>query len=146
MLLQRCGVEMLVIDEADRLKPKTFADVRDIFDDLTMSVVLVGTDRLDAVIKRDEQVYKRFRACHRFGRLSGQDFATVVEIWEQQVLKLPARSDLSSESMLKILGEATGGYIGLLAMVLREAAIRALERGGNKIDRALLQEVAGEYQ
>lgn len=51
-VLKRCGVEMLVIDEADRLKPKTFADVRDIFDNLGISVVLVGTDRLDAVIKR----------------------------------------------------------------------------------------------
>ena len=43
---------MLIIDEADRLKPKTFAEVRDIFDKLEIAVVLVGTDRLDAVIKR----------------------------------------------------------------------------------------------
>lgn len=45
-ILLRCGVEMLIIDEADRLKPKTFADVRDFFDNLGISVVLVGTDRL----------------------------------------------------------------------------------------------------
>jgi len=59
-----------MIDEADRLKPKTFAEVRDIFDKLEISAILVGTDRLD-VIKQDEQVYNRFRACHRFGKLSG---------------------------------------------------------------------------
>jgi DNA transposition AAA+ family ATPase len=29
-------------------------------------LILVGTDRLEAVIKRDEQVYNRFYACHRF--------------------------------------------------------------------------------
>ena len=40
-------------------------EVRDIFDKLNIAVVLVGTDRLDAVIKKDEQVYNRFRACHR---------------------------------------------------------------------------------
>ena len=45
-----------MIDEADRLKPKTFAEVRDIFDKLEISVILVGTARLDAVIKRDKQV------------------------------------------------------------------------------------------
>ena len=56
-VLKACGVEMLIIDEADRLKPKTFAEVRDIFDKLNIAVVLVGTDRLDTVIKRDEQVY-----------------------------------------------------------------------------------------
>jgi len=42
---------MLIIDEADRLRPKTFAEW-DIFDKLEIAAVLVGTDRLDAVIKR----------------------------------------------------------------------------------------------
>ena len=145
-VLKRCGVEMLIIDEADRLKPKTFADVRDIFDRLEIAVVLVGTDRLDAVIKRDEQVYNRFRACYRFGKLSGNEFKETVEIWEEDVLRLPVPSNLGQKSMLKILGEATAGYLGLLDMILREAAIRALEKGLNKIDKPLLQEVAGEYR
>jgi len=145
-VLKRCGVEMLIIDEADRLKPKTFADVRDIFDQLAISVVLVGTDRLDTVIKRDEQVYNRFRASYRFGKLSGKEFQQTVDLWEKKVLKLPVASNLSSKSTLKILGEATGGYIGLLDMILREAAIRALEKGVGKIDKETLQEVAGEYR
>ena len=56
-VLERCQVEMLIIDEADRLKPKTFADVRDIFDNLGISVVLVGTDRLDAVVISNHSKY-----------------------------------------------------------------------------------------
>ncbi len=145
-VLKGCQVEMLIIDEADRLKPKTFADVRDIFDHLGISVVLVGTDRLDAVVKRDEQVYNRFRACHRFGKLSGAEFQQTVEIWERDVLKLPVASNLGTKTMLKTLGEATGGYIGLMDMILREAAIRALEKGLRKIDQATLKEVAEEYR
>jgi hypothetical protein len=145
-VLKRCGVEMLIIDEADRLKPKTFADVRDIFDLLGISVVLVGTQRLDNVIKNDEQVYNRFGACHHFGKLSGKEFRQTVEIWEKQVLKLPVASNLTSKSNLNILGRATGGYIGLLDMILREAAIRALQKGLGKIDKETLEEVAGEYR
>lgn len=145
-VLKGCGVEMVIIDEADRLKPKTFADVRDIFDKLGIAVVLVGTDRLDAVIKRDEQVYNRFRACYRFGTLSGEQFKQTVEIWEQDVLRLPVASNLTSKEILRILGTATGGYIGLLDMILREAAIRSLQKGLKKIDRATLEEVAGEYR
>ena len=145
-VLKGCGVEMLMIDEADRLKPKTFAEVRDIFDKLEISVILVGTDRLDAVIKRDEQVYNRFRACHRFGKLSGDDFKRTVEIWEKRVLQLPVASNLSSKTMLKTLGEATGGYIGLMDMILRESAIRALKKGLQKVDLETLKEVAGEYK
>lgn len=145
-VLKRCGVEMLIIDEADRLKPKTFAEIRDIFDKLDIAVVLVGTDRLDAVIKRDEQVYNRFRACHRFGKFAGDEFSQTLDIWERQVLKLPVASNLSSKRMLKILGQATGGYIGLLDMILRETAIRALKKGLQKIDLDTLKEVAEGYR
>jgi DNA transposition AAA+ family ATPase len=83
-VMKSCGVETLIIDEADRLKPNTFRDVRDIGEELEICVVLVGTDRLDAVIKRDEQVYNRFRACHRFGKFSGEEFKRTVEIWEKK--------------------------------------------------------------
>ncbi len=145
-VLKGCAVEMIIIDEADRLKPKTFAEVRDIFDKLEIPVILVGTDRLDTVVKRDEQVYNRFRSCHRFGKFCGEDFKGTVEIWEKQILKLPVASNLSGKTMLKILGEATGGYIGLLDMILREAAIRALKKGLQKIDLATLKEVTAEYR
>ncbi len=144
-VLKACEVEMLIIDEADRLKPETFPDVRDINDKLEISVVLVGTDRLDAVIKRDEQVYNRFRAHRRFGKLAGQEFRKTVAIWEEKVLKLPVASNLTSRDMLKILLKATEGYIGRLDEILREAAIKSLSRGFKKIEKSVLQEVAKEY-
>lgn len=43
-VLKACDVEMLIVDEADRLKPETFPEVRDISDKLEMSVVLVEID------------------------------------------------------------------------------------------------------
>lgn len=144
-ILKACGVEMLIIDEADRLKPKTFAEVRDIFDKLEISVILVGTDRLDAVIQRDEQVYNRFPSCYQFGCLSNEDFPQTVEIWEKLILKLPVASNLKSQTMLTTLKKATGGYIGLLDMILREAAIKALKKGLQKIDKVTLEEVIKEY-
>jgi DNA transposition AAA+ family ATPase len=116
--------------------------VRDIFDKLEIAVIFVGTDRLDAVIKRNEQVYNR----HRFGKFSGEDFKRTVEIWEKQVLRLPVAFNLFSKAMLKTLGEATGGYIGLLDMIFRKSAIRALKKGLLKIDLETLKEVAAEYK
>ncbi|MBD1875016.1 TniB family NTP-binding protein [Nodosilinea sp. FACHB-131] len=145
-VLKGCEVEMIIMDEADRLKPETFADVRDFYDKLAISVVLVGTDRLDAVIKRDEQVYNRFRACYRFGKLSGEDFVNAVKLWEQKVLALPVASNLTGKPMQKILLEATEGYIGRMDEVLRESAIRALGQGLKKIEKSVLQEVAREYK
>lgn len=138
-------MEMLIIDEADRIKPETFAEVRDIYDKLGIAVVLVGTDRLDAVVKRDEQVYNRFRACYRFGKLSGEDFKKTVEIWENNVLKLPVASNLTSKEMLRILISATEGYIGRLDEILGSSD-SVIIKGLKKIDKAVLQEVAKEYK
>lgn len=119
--------------------------MRDINDKLGIAVVLVGTDRLDAVIKRDEQVYNRFRASRRFGKLTGEDFKRTVEIWEDKVLKMPVASNLNKNEMLKILLKATEGYIGRLDEILREAAIKSLSRGFKKVEKTVLQEVAREY-
>ncbi|ELR99639.1 putative ATPase, putative transposase [Gloeocapsa sp. PCC 73106] len=144
-VLKGCEVEMIIIDEADRLKPDTFPDVRDINDKLEISVVLVGTDRLDAVIKRDEQVYNRFRAHRRFGKLAGVEFKKTVAIWEEKVLKLPVASNLTSPAMIKILVKATEGYIGRLDEILREAAIKSLSMGYQRLEKEVLQDVAREY-
>jgi DNA transposition AAA+ family ATPase len=145
-LLIACGVEMLIIDEAQRLRPKTFSDVRDLCDRLEIAVVLVGTDRLDAVIRRDEQVIGRFLACHRFQRLTAAQLVTTTVIWETQVLKMPQVSGLAQPTVQRLLGSVSGGYIGRLDQLLRGAAIRALSRGVGRIDLSTLEEIAAELR
>lgn len=142
--MRQCKVEMLmlIIDEADRIRPRVFADVRDIHDHLKIAIALVGTDRLDAVVKKDEQVYNRFRFKYTFGRLGGDAFRQTVAIWEQQVLQMPVASNLNQGKKLEILQGRTGGYIGILDMVLRDAAVAALRKGQALIDEDTLQEVA----
>ena len=136
---------MLIIDEADRLKPETFSEVRDIYDKLEIAVVLVGTDRLNAVIERDEQVKNRFRANRRFGKLAGINFKKTVAIWDEKILKLHVASNLTNKTTREILLTATEGYIGRLDEILREAAIASLSQGYKKVDRTILKEIAREY-
>jgi DNA transposition AAA+ family ATPase len=145
-LLKACQVEMIILDEAHRFRPKTFSEIRDIFDLLHIGVVLVGTDRLDAVVRRDEQVYNRFMACHRFHRLDSQALEDTTAIWEAYVLKLPQASHLTSVAMQKVLGVATRGYLGLLDEILRNAARRALLLNHSHIDLNILTQAAAEYQ
>lgn len=145
-VLAACQVELLIIDEAHRLRTKTFSEVRDVFDKLGIAVVLVGTDRLDAVVRRDEQIYKRFMACHRFHRLNAAQLKATTAVWEKHVLQLPKSSKLTQASIQNLLGTVTQGYIGILDTILREAAIRALKAGKESIPRAILSEVAGDYR
>jgi DNA transposition AAA+ family ATPase len=142
--LKACQVEMLIVDEAHRLRQKTFTELQDILDGLQIAIVLVGTDRLDAVVRRDEQVYYRFIASHRYERLSSAQLMETSAIWETHVLRLPEPSHLGGAKMQKILGSVTGGYLGLLDRILREAAVRSLSRGLKRIESDILQDVAAE--
>lgn len=145
-VLAACQVELLIVDEAHRLRAKTFSDIRDVFDKLEIAVVLVGTDRLDAVVRRDEQIHNRFMACHRVQRLNSKQLKTTTALWEKHVLQLPEPSKLTSAPMQRVLDSSTQGYIGLLDMILRTAAIASLERGKGHIPKAILEEVASEYR
>ncbi|XGV97332.1 MAG: TniB family NTP-binding protein [Leptolyngbya sp. BL-A-14] len=150
-VLRQSQTEVLFIDEADRLRKHTFADVRDIFDELKIAVILIGTKkRLDPAVQADEQVYNRFRSNHRMGTIQGSQLKQIVGVWERDIIALPVPSHLTNEPMLKIIRPAIGAaqrgyYIGLIDMVLREAAIRSLEAKFMYIDKAILAQVAEEY-
>ncbi len=145
-LLKVCQVEMIILDEAHRLRPKTLSEIRDLFDILSISVVLVGTDRLDALMGRDEQVHNRFMSCYRFRRFDSQALEDTTAIWEKHVLRLPQPSNLTSPPMQRILAVSTRGYLGILDEILRNAAWRALQAGKLRIDVSLLRQVAAEYK
>ncbi|MDZ8186890.1 MAG: TniB family NTP-binding protein [Nostoc sp. ChiSLP02] len=137
-------VEMLIIDEANHLKFETFSDVRHIYDDdnLKISVLLVGTtSRLLTVVKRDEQVLNRFLEQFQLDKLEDKQFQQIIQVWEQDVLRLPEESKLASGDNLKLLKQSTKKLIGRLDMILRKAAIRSLLRGYKKVDRGVLKEI-----
>lgn len=55
-VLKGCGVEMLIIDEADRLKPKTFAEVRDIaiLNELKTRYILLQLGKIEFLVSSKE--------------------------------------------------------------------------------------------
>jgi len=143
-LLQICQVELLMVDEAHRLRSNALSELQDMLDKLQVAIILVGTDRLNAVLKRDEQVDRRFIASHQYARLSAAQLAQTSAIWETYVLKLPQASHLSSVKVQRLLAPATGGYIGLLDRILREAAVRSLRAGKPRVEFTILSEVVAE--
>ncbi len=60
-VLQRCGVEMIILDEADRCKPKTFAEIRDIFDHLNIA------GRRSLCLRHRTGRNRSFGCCHQEG-------------------------------------------------------------------------------
>ncbi|KAI9129909.1 TniB family NTP-binding protein [Acaryochloris sp. CCMEE 5410] len=81
-VLSNCGVEMLILDEAQRLTERAISEARDISDKLEISVVLVGTDRLNAVLSWDEQVKYRFLLTYHMPRLNSEELRETTALWK----------------------------------------------------------------
>ena len=139
--LEKCQVEMLIVDEAQRISSEVMSEIRDISDRLEISVVLVGTDRLNAVIKRDEQVKRRFRFGYQFASLSVDGVREMTGLWEAHVLNLPEPSNLTSDKAQTLLLHVTQGYIGVLSDILREAAIQSWYKRHPRIKLSTLKQV-----
>ena len=137
-VLESCEVEMLILDEAQRAPAPAMSEIRDIADELEIAVVLVGTDRLNAVLQRDEQVLYRFLGAYRFSRLGAEELLEMTALWEEHVLQLPEPSDLTSAKAQSMLLKATRGYIGVLDRILCGAAKEALQQGKQHIDLRLV--------
>lgn len=140
-VLSSCGVEMLILDEAQRLTERAISEVRDISDKLELSVVLVGTDRLNTVLQWDEQVQYRFLLTYRMPKLNPEELRETTALWEKHILKLPEPSKLTSAKVQDLLLRKTRGCIGILDQILREAAIQTLLMGRTRIEYSLLNQI-----
>ena len=143
-VLESCQVEMLILDEAQRATAQALSEIRDISDILEIAVVLVGTDRLNTVIQRDDQVLYRFLSAYRFSHLGTEALREMTALWEEHILQLPEASNLTSDKAQRLLLQATRGYIGVLDQILCEAAIRTLQMEKTRITLPTLRQVVKE--
>ena len=143
-VLESCQVEMLILDEAQRTTAQALSEIRDISDILEIAVVLVGTDRLNTVVQRDDQVLYRFLSAYRFSHLGTEELREMTALWEEHILQLPEPSNLTNDKAQRLLLQATRGYIGVLDQILCEATIRTLQMEKTRITLPTLRQVVKE--
>jgi DNA transposition AAA+ family ATPase len=134
-------VKMIIIDEANLLNLKTFSEIARIYDLNKISIILVGTAELDTLIKVNEFIYDRFKECYSFDILTPKEFKEIVEICENEIVKLPVPSNLTQPDILNKLYQKTDGKMRHLDWILRKAGVFALKKGLNHIDKETLDEV-----
>jgi type II secretory pathway predicted ATPase ExeA len=104
---------LILIDEADRLRTDSLEQVRSIFDEGGIGLVLIGMPGLEKRMARYPQLYSRIGFVHEFHPLDAAEMRRLLHRhWTPRGVTLPAEA-WSEEAVAAIL-RITGGNFRLL--------------------------------
>ena len=114
--------DLIIIDEAGRLKTASVEQVRDIFDQSDLGVVLIGMPGLEKRLSRYPQLYSRVGFVHAFRPLSAAHVRELLQRkWTPAGVALPEEGVTDEEARAAII-RVTGGNFRLLHRLLTQIA------------------------
>ncbi len=134
--------ELLIIDEADRLKTPVLEQLRDHYDRSQMGVILIGMPGIEKRLARYPQLYSRIGFVHEYRPLSAGELAFVLQRhWATLGLKLSADDFTDTEAIAAVHRITSGNFRlvqRLFAQITRVLEINGLSviSRGSRRDRA----------
>lgn len=108
------NIELLIVDEADRLKTAALEQLRDFFDRHDIGLVLIGMPGIERKLARYPQLYSRIGFAHRYNTLSPDELHFVLaHHWERLGLTLSA-DDVADAEAIAAVARITGGNFRLV--------------------------------
>jgi DNA transposition AAA+ family ATPase len=112
--------KLILVDEADRLKITSLEQLRAIFDQGNLGLVLIGMPGLEKRLARYAQFYSRIGFVHEFRPLSSAEVRQLLaQGWKPAGVTFPTISTLDAEAAAAII-RVTGGNFRLLDRLLTQ--------------------------
>jgi DNA transposition AAA+ family ATPase len=112
--------DLVIVDEADRLKTSSLEQLRDLYDRRHIGLVLIGMPGLQKRLGRYAQLYSRVGFVHQFQPLSGRELQHVIERrWVQLSLDTPPEDEVDA-AVVNAIARITGGNFRLLQRLFAE--------------------------
>jgi DNA transposition AAA+ family ATPase len=107
-------VEMVIVDETERLSTTAIELIRDIFDRTGMGVILIGMPGMEKRLSRYPQLYSCVGFAHHYRPLQGDELSFVLtRHWRRLGLALDA-ADFTDAQAIASIARITGGNFRLL--------------------------------
>jgi len=129
-----CSTELVIVDEADRLKTAGLEQLRDFFDRRDLGLILIGMPGFDRQLARYPQLYSRIGFAHQYKPLDVDDLPLVLtNYWDQLGLPLDPDDTNDFETVSAVV-RITGGNFRLIERLMTQVA-RVMEI--NQLDTTL---------
>lgn len=113
-------VELVVVDEADRLKTATLEQLRDFYDRDQAGLILIGMPGLEKRLARYPQLYSRIGFAHHYKPLSTDELRFVLaHHWHRLGLAL-CPADFTDAEAIAAIARTTNGNFRLLARLFAQ--------------------------
>ena len=114
--------ELLIVDEAERLKTQGLEQLRDFFDRNDIGLILIGMPGFEKQLARYPQLYSRIGFAHQYRPLEGGDVIPVLALyWSELGLEFQPVSTAIEEAALAIT-RITGGNFRLIERLMGQVA------------------------
>src|SRR5437870_191029 len=113
-VVARQSPDLLVVDEADRLKTASLEPLRDFYARRHVGVVLIGMPGLQKRLARYAQLYSRVGFVHQFRPLSGAELQSVIQRHSLQLGLGLELDDLAETNVVHAISRITGGNFRLV--------------------------------
>jgi DNA transposition AAA+ family ATPase len=143
--LELFGIELLIVDNADNLQREALLDLKQLFDESGVPIVLVGGQEVDSKLACFD-LLTCFPTLFEFDRLDEKDFKETLRFIERDILVLlPETSNLREGTMFETLALSTEARIGDLIKILTKTVLHSLKKGFGKVDEGILEKIANRY-
>ena len=104
-------IQLIIVDEADRLKAATLEHLRDLYDRENFGLVLIGMMGMEKRLSRYAQLYSRVGFAHHYRLLSKEEmYFILTKHWQKLGLKLNLDDFTDNEAMAAIFRVTNGNF------------------------------------
>jgi DNA transposition AAA+ family ATPase len=119
-------VELVVVDEADRLRPGPLEQLRDFYDTNDLGLVLIGMPGMERRLARYPQLYSRIGFAHEYRPLGTDELTSVVtNHWQDLGLRVASGEFTDPEAIAAVV-RITSGNLRLVQRLFAQLS-RILE-------------------
>ena len=113
--------ELVIVDEAERLKPQSFELIREFYDEGKANFIFIGMPGIEKMVERFPQLYSRIGFVHQFKNLGKSEMEFVIDKhFEKLGVKLN-HEDFCDQEVVAAIVRITGGNFRLISRLLKQA-------------------------